>query len=93
VAKLFAATIGGDTLKARKPEPEPVLEAARRLGVPAGRAVMVGDSPMDMQAGKAAGALTCGVTYGYRSPEEVKRCGPDFLVERFADLAFFLRPD
>lgn len=91
VDKFFTGTVGGDTIGAKKPEPGPVLEAARRLGVRTERSLMVGDSPMDVRAGKAAGALTCGVTYGYRTEDEVRGCDPDFLIARFADLAPLLK--
>lgn len=91
IADLIRVTVGGDTVAAKKPAPGPVLEAAKRLGVVPGRALMVGDGPTDMQAGRAAGALTCGVTYGYRTAKEVKDCGPDFVVERFEDLKLILQ--
>jgi len=84
--KFFKTVIGGDTLPARKPSPEPLLEAARRLGRDAGRAVMVGDSPGDVAAGKAAGMGTCAVTYGYRPKEVLSAARPDALIDTFSDL-------
>jgi phosphoglycolate phosphatase-like HAD superfamily hydrolase len=70
----------------KKPSPDPVLEAARRLGKPIDRSLMIGDSPGDIQAGKAAGAVTCGVTFGYRPEEAIRQAGPDFVVSAFPDL-------
>ena len=78
--------IGGDTLAARKPSPEPLLEAARRLGVSPALAGMVGDSPGDIQAGKAAGMWTCAVTYGYRTAEELKAAAPHALISNLEGL-------
>ncbi len=49
------ALVGPDLVARAKPAPDMVLEALRRLGVPPGRAVMVGDSPFDGQAAEAAG--------------------------------------
>lgn len=86
VNDFFREILAGDSLPVRKPKPEPLLEAARRLGVEPGRTLMVGDSPGDIQAGKAAGSLTCGVTFGYRAAEEIKAAGPDFIVSEFAQL-------
>ncbi|MDP1531221.1 HAD family hydrolase [Rhodoferax sp.] len=65
---LFAtagAIVSGDTTPHAKPHPEPLLEAARRLGVDASRCVYVGDDERDIVAGLAAGMATVAVTYGY----------------------------
>jgi phosphoglycolate phosphatase len=45
----FPVVLGGDSLATRKPDPGPILEALRRLGVSPDQALMVGDSPMDIQ--------------------------------------------
>lgn len=65
---LFAnagALISGDTTPHAKPHPEPLLEAARRLGVPAEGCVYVGDDERDIIAGRAAGMRTVAAAYGY----------------------------
>ena len=65
---LFAtsgALVCGDTTPHSKPHPEPLLEAARRLGVAPQRCVYVGDDERDMIAGRAAGMRTVAATYGY----------------------------
>lgn len=59
------AIVSGDTTPHAKPHPEPLLEAARRLGVDASRCVYVGDDERDIVAGLAAGMATVAVTYGY----------------------------
>ena len=60
-----ATVISGDTTPHAKPHPEPLFEAARRLGVSAGRCVYVGDDERDIVAGLAAGMGTVAATYGY----------------------------
>jgi len=60
-----AAIVGGDTTPFSKPRPEPLLEAARRLGVSPGLCLYVGDDERDIVAGKAAGMGTVAATYGY----------------------------
>ena len=65
---LFAsagAIVGGDTTPFSKPHPEPLLEAARRLGVSPALCLYVGDDERDIVAGKAAGMGTVAATYGY----------------------------
>ncbi len=65
---LFAtagAIVSGDTTPHAKPHPEPLYEAARRLGVDPARCVYVGDDERDIVAGLAAGMATVAATYGY----------------------------
>lgn len=65
---LFAtarAVVSGDTTPFSKPHPEPLFEAARRLGVAPGDCVYVGDDERDIVAGRAAGMRTVAATYGY----------------------------
>lgn len=60
-----ATVISGDTTPHAKPHPEPLFEAARRLGVAPARCVYVGDDERDIVAGLAAGMGTVVATYGY----------------------------
>lgn len=65
---LFAgagAVVSGDTTPHAKPHPEPLYEAARRLGVDPTQCVYVGDDARDVAAGLAAGMKTVAATYGY----------------------------
>jgi phosphoglycolate phosphatase len=60
-----AVVVSGDTTAHSKPHPAPLLEAARRLQLPAPRCIYVGDDERDIQAGHAAGMGTVAATYGY----------------------------
>jgi N-acetyl-D-muramate 6-phosphate phosphatase len=60
-----SVVISGDTTPYAKPHPEPLFEAARRLGVDPAQCVYVGDDERDIVAGLAAGMLTVAATYGY----------------------------
>ncbi|MEJ5149619.1 HAD-IA family hydrolase [Comamonas sp. MYb396] len=65
---LFAsagAVVSGDTTPHSKPHPEPLFEAARRIGVDPQDCVYVGDDERDIIAGKAAGMHTVAAVYGY----------------------------
>lgn len=59
------AIVCGDTTPYSKPHPEPLYEAARRLGVRPAHCLYVGDDERDMVAGSAAGMGTIAATYGY----------------------------
>ncbi|MBV9924766.1 MAG: phosphoglycolate phosphatase [Acidobacteria bacterium] len=82
----FVAVLGGDSLPERKPHPAPLWEAARLCGVPPEKCLMVGDSRVDVLAGRAAGMKTCGFAGGFRGRAELEEAGADFVVERFEEL-------
>ena len=86
IAGYFDCIIGGDTVSARKPDPEPVRQALVVLGGDASEAVMVGDSENDVLAGSRAGTLTCAVSYGFRTREQLRLTSPDVLIDRFEEL-------
>lgn len=73
-----------------KPLPDPVLKALEVLAVAAAEAVYVGDSPYDVQAGRAAGVKTLGVTWGLSSAAELAGWQPDGLLGSWDDLEQFL---
>jgi N-acetyl-D-muramate 6-phosphate phosphatase len=77
----------GDTTPHSKPHPEPLFEAARRMGVSPAVCIYVGDDLRDVQAGRAAGMRTAAVRWGYLgSGEPVEAWGADYLLEEPADL-------
>jgi len=82
---------GGDSFVTKKPDPEGLLHILREAGIDAQDAIMVGDSRNDVLAGKAAGAVTCGVTYGLGA-SGFSEHPPDFTVDRFPDLFLRIRP-
>ncbi|MDL2357013.1 MAG: phosphoglycolate phosphatase [Pseudomonadota bacterium] len=61
----FAAVVGGDSIAAMKPSPQPLLHACALLGVDPLHALMVGDSAVDAAAAHAAGMPVWLVSYGY----------------------------
>lgn len=80
----FQSVIGGDTLPARKPDPLPVRHLLERFSVDPSRAVIIGDGHQDVLCGKAAGILTCAVTYGFRQSPELESAG--FIIHRLFEL-------
>ena len=71
----FACVNGAEDSTAHKPDPDPLLTAAKKLGVSPDRCVYVGDSPYDLQAAHAASMPCVGVTWG-------KFFGRDILLEQ-----------
>jgi phosphoglycolate phosphatase len=81
----FAAVVGVRDGLPRKPAPDMLLTALRESGKPAGAAIMVGDSPIDVATARAAGIPIVAVSYGYSdvAPEEL---GADVVVDSLHDL-------
>lgn len=69
-----------------KPDPEPFLDAAARLGVEPGEALVVGDTEQDILAAQAGGMTSVAVTWGFRPLLMLKALRPDFIISRPTDL-------
>lgn len=67
-AGAFASIVCGDDAAAKKPAPDSLLQAAREIGAPPERAVMIGDSDNDVLAARAAGMWVARVSGGYGPP-------------------------
>lgn len=74
-----------------KPDPEPVLRALELLNNKPENAVYIGDSWYDIIAGKRAGVVTIGVTWGMASRERLMEEGPKYIVDSFAELISTLK--
>lgn len=83
----FAVIVGRDTTWRIKPHPEPVISAAATLELPPDRCLMVGDTTVDIKAGRRAGAWTCGVLCGYGERGELELAGADFILPHTALLS------
>lgn len=68
-----------------KPNPDGALATARKLGLEPGKLILVGDSEVDMLTARAAGFLAVGVTWGYRSREELSEAGAEIILNHPAD--------
>ncbi|MDP3083095.1 MAG: phosphoglycolate phosphatase [Rubrivivax sp.] len=82
----FDAVFGGDAFARKKPDPLPLLETCKALGVAPQHTLMVGDSSNDAQAARAAGCPVVLVSYGYNHGEPVARAGADAVIDRIDDL-------
>ncbi len=81
----FASLVGADTLSMRKPDPEPLREAARRAGGHPDLCVLIGDSDTDRNTAKAAGVPSVLVTFG-PSGDDMAALEPEALLHHFDDL-------
>lgn len=86
LAKYLPVVIGADSVTKHKPEPEPVLLALERLGVAAGDAVMMGDSPHDISSGNAAGVRTIGALWGPFTREQIAVAKPTYWMSDIREL-------
>ena len=84
--RLIPAIVVCDTCVNHKPHPEPVERALALLGVGADNALFVGDSPHDVESGRAAGVMTVGVAWGAFSADELKASGADVVIDRVEEL-------
>jgi pyrophosphatase PpaX len=79
--------VGAEDTERQKPEPDPLLEAVRRLDVDPADAAYVGDSPFDIRAAKAAGLFAVAVGWGGIHPDErLAHEEPDALVHTADEL-------
>ncbi len=90
LAEFLEFTISAEDVARTKPDPEALHAALKRLGLPAGAAVMIGDTHADIQAGKAAGTATIGVTYGFHGTR-LAESQPDHLIGDIRELPALLR--
>lgn len=86
VAHLFEVIITTDDVPLKKPAPEPLIECGRRLGLSPEQMVYVGDSHVDIRAGKAAGTKTIGVLTGMDDYDALAAEQPDAIIESVLDL-------
>ncbi len=84
------AMIGRQHTRRIKPHPAPLQLAATKLRVPIERCLMVGDTPVDIQAARRAGAWSVGVLCGFGEQGELERAGAHMLLGCTADLAEIL---
>ncbi|MEO7840922.1 MAG: HAD family hydrolase [Anaerolineales bacterium] len=85
--KYFDVVVTGLSTVHTKPYPHPILLAAQKMGVKPEECLMIGDTTVDMRAGKSAGAQTVGVLCGFGEEEELRRMGADLILNSTNELA------
>jgi phosphoglycolate phosphatase len=85
VGSHFFRIYGGNSFERKKPDPIGVEKLLEEAGIDRSRALMVGDSAVDVRTARNAGIPVCGVTYGFQ-PESFDADPPDFLVDHMEQL-------
>jgi phosphoglycolate phosphatase len=91
VRDYFGIVVAGDTLPVKKPDPAPLLHAARHFGVAPADALMVGDSVSDVKAARAAGFQIVCMSYGYNHGVDIRTANPDAVIDALTELPALLR--
>ncbi|KQT12146.1 phosphoglycolate phosphatase [Ramlibacter sp. Leaf400] len=90
LAGAFEVVFGGDAFERKKPDPLPFVRTCERLGAPAQRTLVVGDSSNDAAAARAASCPVVLVTYGYNHGEPVSAVDADGFVDSLAQIGRWL---
>lgn len=77
---LFHSIATAQTCRHIKPYPDQILWAAQQMQVLPEHCLMIGDTTVDIQAGKAAGAQTVGVLCGFGEEDELRSSGADLIL-------------
>ena len=85
VRDVFGSLVGADTLPVRKPDPAPLLEAARRLGGDPRACILIGDSDTDRNTARAAAVPSVLVTFGPAGGDMVA-LKPEALLDDYSAL-------
>lgn len=90
LSHLVDAVVCAEDVVRGKPDPLAVHHVLELLGVPVGRATLVGDTTVDIEAGRAAGVRSIGVTWGASPAGVLRAAGADQVIDSFEDLAVAL---
>jgi phosphoglycolate phosphatase len=82
----FDVEVCGDTLPARKPDALPVRHCLKILGVAPARALLVGDSAIDVETARNAGVSVWAVNYGYNQGRPIGQSHPDRVIASLTDV-------
>ena len=83
----FRKIVAGDETPARKPDRQHLALCLEGLDVAPEQVAVVGDSPNDVLAARALGAIAVGCTYGLVAPGLVKGARPDLMIDGIGELA------
>ncbi len=86
LVRYFDTIITGQSAAHTKPYPDPILLAAQRMSVQPQECLMIGDTTVDIRAGKSAGAQTVGVLCGFGEEPELRRKGADLILKSTPEL-------
>jgi len=91
ISDYFKKVVGGDDVQNKKPAPEAIEIILRELNALQKETIFVGDSMIDIEAGKKAEVITIGAAYGFRGRQELKEAGADAIIEDIKELISLCR--
>ncbi len=86
LVKYFDVIVTGLSAPHTKPFPDPIFLAAQKMGVKPEECLMIGDTTVDIRAGKSAGAQTVGVLCGFGEEKELRAMGADLIISNTPEL-------
>lgn len=86
ISDYFETVLCGDQVERKKPDPQPLLMSAEKLGVSPKASLMLGDSMSDVKAARAAGFGIICMSYGYNHGEDIRDSNPDAVVDSMAEI-------
>ena len=87
---LLTELVSREDVPRSKPAPDLVVECCKRLKLSPSEVVCVGDTPLDIQMGRSAGAATVGVLSGAASSEQLGCEEPDAIIKDVSDISTVL---
>jgi len=90
LVQYFDVIVAGQSVEHTKPYPDPVLFAAQKMKVKPEECLMIGDTTVDIRAGKSAGAQTVGVLCGFGEEPELHNKGANMILKSTPDLVEIL---
>ena len=86
ISNYISYVVGADNVANAKPAPDPVLKTLQALNIKAENTIVVGDMPVDIMMGSNAHTLTCGVTYGNSSRQQLAAAKADYIIDDISQL-------
>ncbi len=89
--KYFKIIVAAEHVKHHKPNPEPLLKAAKLLKTKPTNSIYIGDSIFEMQASKGAGMIGIAILTGVYNSKELKKAGANYVFNNINGMANFLQ--
>ena len=84
--RYFELVIGHEDTEKHKPDPEPLMECIKRLGLAESECIYVGDQPYDIMAARSAGIVVLGTTWGSGNSRVLREYKPHAILEKPLDI-------
>ena len=86
IEKYFTDLTGGDDIDCMKPSSCPLVKSIKKYDIEKNKTIIVGDMAIDIIAGQSAGIYTCACMGGIGKKDDIKKAGPDFMIEDLIEL-------